>query len=101
MFMRRILLPLPIFFILACNNQQKTDVDTKAASATADSSSAKLQQVEFADAKYADIGKAALGQFENGSIDEWSKVFADNAVWTWSAGDSLAGKEKIVALLNC
>lgn len=95
--MRRILLPLPILLILACNNQQKTDVDTKAASATADSSSAKLHQVEFADTKYTDIGKAALGQFENGSIDEWSKVFADNAVWTWSAGDSLAGKEKIVA----
>ena len=93
----RWILTVPAFFLmLACNNQQKTDADTKTASATADSSSAKPQQAEFADAKFADIGKALLAQFENGNIDEWSKVFAGNAVWTWSAGDSLAGKEKIV-----
>jgi hypothetical protein len=94
--MRWILTALVFFLMLACNNQQKTDADTKTASASADSSSAKPQQAEFADAKYADMGKALLAQFENGNIDEWSKVFAGNAVWTWSAGDSLAGKEKIV-----
>jgi hypothetical protein len=38
--------------MLACNNQQKTDSDTKAASATTDSSTAKPQPpAEFADAK--------------------------------------------------
>ena len=82
--------------MLACNNQQKTDSDTKAASATTDSSTAKpQQQAEFADAKYVEMGKATLGAFEKGDVDAWLKDFADNAVFLWSSGDSLAGKQAI------
>jgi hypothetical protein len=81
--------------MLACNNQQKTDSDTKA-SATTDSSAAKPQPpAEFADAKYVDMGKRNLAAFENGDVDGWLSDFADNAVFLWSAGDSLAGKKAI------
>src|SRR5215470_5867382 len=80
--------------MLACNNQ-KTDSDTKAA-ATADSSTAKPQPpAEFADAKYVEMGKATLGAFEKGDVDAWLKDFADNSVFLWSSGDSLAGKSAI------
>jgi hypothetical protein len=95
MFMKKILMPAALFILLACNNEQKTDADTKMASATTDSSTTKSQPSEFADAKYTDMGKSGLAQFESGNIDEWLKGFADNAVWQWSSGDSLAGKEKI------
>ncbi|TMI81527.1 MAG: nuclear transport factor 2 family protein [Bacteroidetes bacterium] len=82
--------------MLACNNQQKTDADTKSAAATTDSSTTKTQpQSEFADPKYTDMGKRMLTQFESGDVDGWANNFADNAVYLWSAGDSLAGKKAI------
>ena len=79
--------------VLACNNQQKTDRDTKMASAT-DSTGTK-KQAEFADAKYVDMGKASLSAFEKGDVDSWMSGFADNAVYLWSSGDSLVGKKAI------
>jgi hypothetical protein len=80
--------------MLACNNQQKTDADTKAASTTTDSSTTKPQS-EFADAKYTEMGKQMLAQFESDDVDAWVNNFADNAVYLWSAGDSLVGKKAI------
>ena len=79
--------------LLACNNEKKTDSDTEKMS-SADSST-KKQQAEFADAKYTDWGKNNLSAFEKGDIDTWMNSFADNAVYLWSAGDSLAGKKAI------
>jgi len=81
------------FILLACNNS-KTESDNKMASGATDSSAVK-QQAEFADAKYTDLGKQQLAKFESGDIDGWVNSFADNAVYTWSAGDSLAGKKAI------
>ena len=50
---------------------------------------------EFADPKYMQWGKQRQQQFESGDIDGWAEQFADNAVYIWSAGDSLAGKKAI------
>jgi hypothetical protein len=50
---------------------------------------------EFADAKYTDIGRRHAIMFENGNIEGWATMFADNAVLQWSNGDSLAGKKAI------
>lgn len=91
--MKKICIPLFTVILFACNNEQKTDTDTKVTS-TSDSSSKKAPS-EFADPKYTDMGKSMLAQFENGDIDGWLKGFSDNAVWNWSSGDSLAGKAKI------
>ena len=57
----------------------------------------KSPQAEFADPKYADIGKQSLEKLASGDIDGFVSAFADNAVYSWSAGDSLAGKSAIVA----
>jgi hypothetical protein len=77
--------------LLACNNS-KTEADN---TMIKDASDTKPQQAEFADAKYADIGKQLLQKFESGDIDSWVNLFADNAVYSWSSGDSLAGKKAI------
>jgi hypothetical protein len=97
MFMKKTLILISgCMIMLACNNQQKSDSDAKVAEATSDSSTAKTQPpAEFADAKYVEMGKATLGAFEKGDVDAWLKDFADNAVFQWSAGDSLAGKPAI------
>ena len=62
MFMKKILMPAALFILLACNNEQKTDADTKMASATTDSSTTKSQPSEFADAKYTDMAKRITGR---------------------------------------
>lgn len=53
-------------------------------------------QSEFADSKYMEWGKQRLVQFENGDIDTWGSQFSENAVYQWSAGDSVAGKDDII-----
>ena len=93
--MRKILiLASACITLLACNNEQKPEADTQMASAKPDSSPAKPQS-EFADARYAEWGKKQMVQFETGDMDGWLSGFADNAVYRWSSGDSLAGKAKI------
>ena len=57
--------------------------------------SAQAQTAEFADAKYAGIGKTALGAMQSGDIDKWASMFAENARYYWSSGDSLIGKAAI------
>jgi len=57
--------------------------------------SAQAQATEFADAKYTAIGKTALSAMQGGDIDKWASMFADNARYYWSSGDSLIGKAAI------
>lgn len=51
--------------------------------------------VEFADAKYTEIGKKALAELAAGDIEAWSANLADNVRYLWSAGDSLVGKQAV------
>jgi len=57
----------------------------------------KPPQAEFADPKYADVGKNSLAKLAAGDVDGFVSAFAENAVYSWSAGDSLAGKSAILA----
>lgn len=53
------------------------------------------QPAEFADAKYTDIGKGYLAALTKGDTDGMMAIYADNAKYTWNAGDSLVGKKAI------
>jgi hypothetical protein len=90
--MKKILFPAVALFLLACNSDQKSSADTKAA--TTDSTVAKPAS-EFADPKYVELGKKMGAQLSSGDVEGWISNYADNAVYQWSAGDSLAGKEAI------
>jgi len=79
--------------LLACNNQPaeqaaKTD-STAAAAATTTTEAPK--DAEFADPKYMEVGKAALAAMSKGDIAGWLNAYAENAVYSWSSGDSLSG----------
>lgn len=79
--------------LLACNNQpaaESSKSETPAAAA-ADAPATTPRDVDFADAKYMDIGKAALAAMSKGDVAGWLSGYADNAVYIWSAGDSLSG----------
>lgn len=97
--MRKIFLPLALLAgLFACKDQQKpddaaADPMTKNAATTTDG---KPKPVEFADASYMDMGKAMVKHFFDGDYDAWGESFADNAVFSYSSGDSLAGKKAIV-----
>lgn len=80
-------------FLLACNDNQPAETvkdapDTAAAAKTSG-------PAEFADAKYSEIGKKATTALGAGNIDGWMADFADNAVYLFNNGDSIAGKPAI------
>lgn len=56
---------------------------------------AKPMPTEFADLKYMEIGKQGIANMSSGNVDGWMSAFADNAVYVWSSGDSLVGKQAI------
>lgn len=93
---KTIAMAIAISSFFACMNQKTED---KAATTTdsAAVATAKPQPVEFADAKYVDIGKMGNASLSAGNIDTWMNSFADNAVYVWNNGDSLAGKPAITA----
>ena len=85
---------ISLFF--ACTNQKAEEkaaptIDTSVAA------TAKPLPTEIADQKYVDIGKAGNADLSSGNIDAWMSQFADNAVYIWNNGDSLAGKPAITA----
>ena len=52
---------------------------------------------EFADPRFAEIGKHGLEALTSGDIDSYAADFAENAVYRWNAGDSVSGKQAIHA----
>ena len=88
--MRKYLFAMAIAAIfISCNSEQKGDEQVLVKGAT------ETPPVEFADPKLGEAGKASLRHFEAGDIDAFVSNYADNAVFMWSSGDSLAGKEAI------
>ncbi len=81
-------------FLLACNNEAKKDDAAATEPATTET---KQQPAEFADAKYAAVGKDFLSNMSSGNMDAWGNSLADNVVWQWNNGDSVAGKQAVIA----
>jgi ketosteroid isomerase-like protein len=81
------------FLIISCNNEQKTA--EQSSTPTPPAVDAKPAPAEFADPKYSEIGKKGIAALSAGDIDGWMAAYADNAVYVWNNGDSLAGKPLI------
>jgi len=69
--------------------------DEAPAEAAADTTKAAPAPVEFADPKYTEIGRKALAALSAGDVEAWAANYADNAVYRWNNGDSLAGKKAV------
>jgi hypothetical protein len=80
--------------LFSCTNPSSGPA-AKDTTAAMTSASATPPQSEFADAHYTDIGKKVISQLASGDIKGMMDGYADNAVYIWSAGDSLAGKAAI------
>jgi hypothetical protein len=90
--MKRIFMAFALAGLIMACNDSTTSTEPLVKS---ENTPKETPQSEFADAKYAEWGKQRLMQMQNGDIDAWMTQFADNAVYSWSAGDSLAGKQAI------
>jgi hypothetical protein len=84
------LLALSLSLFVACSTEIKHEKKAEAAPAEA-----KPQPAEFADAKYALIGKNMIAALSRGDMAGYLADYADNAVYQWNNGDSLAGKPAI------
>jgi hypothetical protein len=85
-------LSLFIFFIACKAETPKEDTDVMV---TSKDTTTVVAPVEFTDPKYSEILKATLANLSNGNIPEFMSTFADNAVYAFNTGDSLAGKAAI------
>jgi ketosteroid isomerase-like protein len=52
--------------------------------------------VEIGDEKYVSVVKDIMDKLASGDVDAFLNVYADDAVYRWNNGDSLAGKPAIV-----
>ena len=86
------------FLVFSCNNKQGSGADSDSTTNSKDTTYKEPPQSEFADAKYTDIGKAAMSQFQSGNIDEWLTYYSDSAVIRQSPVDSIYGKTAIAKL---
>ncbi len=83
--------------LFSCNNNQPAEKPNATGDTTVATKETKTPQSEFADPKYAEMGKKAIAQMSSGDMDGWIGNFADKAMYRWSSGDSLAGKAAIGA----
>jgi hypothetical protein len=81
--------------LFACNNKPADSTAAATTDTTAAAKDTKPKAIEFADAKYAEIGKKNIDQLSTGDIDGWMSSLSDSAKFLWSAGDSLVGKTAI------
>jgi len=82
-----------LFF--ACNQSGSGTSANDTTKAATPAAPAAPPATEFADARYTDLQKKAMAALSSGDVAGWVDQFADNAVFIWSSGDSLSGKEAI------
>jgi hypothetical protein len=80
-----------LLLLQACDNA-KTAED---AASTTPADSTAVAPAEFADTKYADQVRTTLNALSAGDMTTYMAAYADNAVYAWNYGDSLAGKQAI------
>ena len=80
--------------LFSCANQ-KTEAEKTETTVASTEVSAAPQPAEFADPKYAEIGKSGIANLSSGNVDAWMATFAENAVWQFNNGDSLVGRVAI------
>jgi ketosteroid isomerase-like protein len=79
------------FVLLSCNAPKKEEPVKEGTPAVA----AVQKPIEIGDDKYVAVVKNVMDKLAAGDVDAFLDVYADNAVYRWNNGDSLAGKPAI------
>lgn len=78
----------------ACN-QNKGANNEASVKDSADQKMVSSRGYDFAANNYIDLAKKGVEGLASGDVDAFTSVFADNAIYRWSGGDSLNGKAAI------
>jgi ketosteroid isomerase-like protein len=89
------IIAIVILALAGCTAKVKHEVKTESAP-----TEIKMQPAEFADLKYADIGKKLISSLSRGDMAGYISDYADNAVYQFNNGDSIAGKPAIYEYWN-
>lgn len=89
------LLAFGSLLFIGCTNKSTEQSNATSSDSTSMNEAKMTQPAEFADAKYAGIGKAGIAALSSGNVDGWMAGYADNATYVWNNGDSLVGKVAI------
>jgi ketosteroid isomerase-like protein len=91
---RQIAFALIVLALYSCNTPTKEEVKSETPSETP--AVAVVQKpVEFADEKFNAICKDGMNKLAAGDIDGFLGNFADDIIYRWNNGDSLAGKPAV------
>ena len=77
-----------ILFLFACNSKTDAPMDEVAV--------VEVPAAEIGDGAHIESAKAGLAALSSGVLDAWFDQFADDAMYRFNNGDSLAGKAAIV-----
>jgi ketosteroid isomerase-like protein len=80
---------------LACTNDQAVTAGT---TDTVDSTNKEMNSArgyDFGDDKYVQMAKQVMQNLSSGNMDGYMNDYADNAIYRFSGGDSLNGKQAI------
>jgi len=78
----------------ACGNDQPA-ADNSGTTMDSASTEVNTRGYEFGDDKYVQMAKQTMQDLSSGNIDSYLSVYADNAIYRFSGGDSLNGKQAI------
>ena len=78
----------------ACSNDQ-TAADNSSTTMDTASTEVNTRGYEFGDDKYVQLAKQTMQDLSSGNVDGFLSAYADNAIYRFSGGDSLNGKQAI------
>ena len=78
----------------ACSNDQSA-ADNSSTTMDSVSTEVNTRGYEFGDDKYVQTAKRVMQNLSSGNIDGYMTDYADNAIYRFSGGDSLNGKQAI------
>lgn len=92
----QIVVALSVLSLWSCNAPKTEEAKTETTATEAPAVAVAQRPVEFADEKLSQSCKDAMMKLSAGDVDGFTTLFADNAIYRWNNGDSLAGKPAIV-----
>ena len=91
----QIAIALLVLSVWSCNSP-RTEDSKKETSAETPAVVVSQTPVEFADEKFSESCKDAMMKLSSGDVNGFTSLYADDAVYRWNNGDSIAGKPAIV-----
>jgi len=79
----------------ACSNDQSAASNTSTTTDSANNEMNEASGYEFGNDKYVQMAKQIMQDLSSGNIDSYLSAYADNAIYRFSGGDSLNGKQAI------